>query len=106
MFPIHESDNVPWRFPANALDFMPKMDEIPEEFNDPRNKWVKFQMDWFYRGLKDLKIVPKEGVDTVKAMRHLSAIQGSFAPKHEHKEAAVAYLASQWFEDVSYTRAK
>jgi hypothetical protein len=44
----------------------------------------------------------KEGVDGNLAFRHLSAIQRSFTPKHEHKEAAVAYLASLWFEDVDY----
>lgn len=37
---------------------------------------------------------------TDKAFRHLAACQGSFEPKHEHKQAAVAWLASLWFGEV------
>ena len=104
-------DDLTIAFPANALDLMPPYDEIPEEFransafNGGGGKWVQFQSDWFYDGIKDdLKIVPKDGIDQTAAMRHLAAIQRSYAPKHEHKVAAVAYLASLWFDDVKYKR--
>ena len=33
-----------------------------------------------------------DGIDAKKAMRHLATIQRSWSPKHEHKEAAVAFL--------------
>lgn len=95
-------------FPANALDLMPPYDEIPSQyqansaFNGRGGKWVEFQERWFYSGLEDTEITPKEGIDLKAALRHLGAIQGSFQPKHEHKVAAVAYLASLWFEDVRY----
>lgn len=83
---------------------MPAMSDIPEEFKSRRdNKWLKFQGDWFFHGLVKLSVTPKPGIDRILAMRHLAAIQTSFAPKHEHKMAAVAYLASLWFEDVKYT---
>jgi hypothetical protein len=56
---------------------------------------------WFFSGLpKGTVFVPHEGIDPAKAMRHLRAILGSFEPKHEHKEAGVAYLMSQWFKEV------
>ena len=42
--------------------------------------------------------------DTNKAIRHLKAILVSYDPKHEHKEAGVAFLLSEWFEDVTYIR--
>ena len=42
----------------------------------------------------------KDGVDNKKAMAAISAILRSFDPKHEHKEAGVAYLFSEWFEEV------
>ena len=61
--------------------------------------WNQLQRDWFYHGLASLDLTPRQGVDAQKALRHLSAIQKSFESKHEHKEAAVAYLLSQWFED-------
>ncbi len=85
-------------FPASVKHLMPEHDSIPEEFkNSYGNKWVQLQRDWFYNGLNG-KFVPKEGIDLNLALRHLSCIQGSFEPKHEHKEAAVAYLMSLWFE--------
>jgi len=30
--------------------------------------------------------------------RHLQTIQGSFEPKHEHKQDCVAYFMSLWFQ--------
>lgn len=90
---------------SNALQWMPPMSEIPDEFKrDHGNKWVKFQSDWFFSGLKDLEVTCKEGIDRKQALIHLAALNRSMAPKHEHKEAAVAYLASLWFDDVTYTR--
>jgi hypothetical protein len=74
---------------------MPDYKTIPDEFKAGRGPWVKWQQDWFYSGLKDVPVA-KEGVVQRDAMRHLKAIQGSFEPSHEHKEAAVAYLASLW----------
>jgi hypothetical protein len=72
-----------------------------------RNKWLNFQRTWFYSGLPatlQVALRTNDGVkvDGEKAFRHLHVIQGSFAPQHEHKEAAVAYLASLWFEDVAW----
>ena len=31
---------------------------------------------------------------------HLKSILQSFKPKHERKEAGVAYLMSLWFDDI------
>lgn len=91
-------------FPASVRHMMPEYKEIPEEFrnwNRP-NKWGKLVATWFFRGLKNVQYKPKQGIDQKKALRHIKAIMGSNAPKHEHKEAAVAYLLSQWFDDITY----
>jgi hypothetical protein len=87
---------------------MPPMAEIPVEFKslNSRNRWIVCQQDWFFTGLRDVVWSPKEGVDTIAALRHLKAIQGSWDPKHEHKQAAVAYLLSLWFDDVTYKTGK
>ena len=92
-------------FPATISHLLPKWEDIPKEFWDrnDKGKWSKVVSDWFFRGLVDAKWKPKEGIDTNLALRHLQAIMGSFQPKHEHKEAGVAYLMSQWFDDVEYT---
>lgn len=84
---------------------LPPMAAIPVDFKRGSNKWIRFQQEWFFSGLKNHKATPKPGVDLAKAWRHLRSIQGSFEPKHEHKEAAVAWLASRWFEDITYEKA-
>ena len=93
----HSVSDLDLAFPARALEFMPDYSAIPAEFKSQRCAWVQWQSEWFYAGLKQMP-TPKPGIDVKAAMRHLSVIQGSFAPKHEHKEAAVAFLASRWLE--------
>lgn len=72
--------------------------DIPDEFKSMNHPWAQWQSEWFYRGLKTTPTA-KDGIDADLAIRHLAAIQRSWAPKHEHKQAAVAYLASLWFEE-------
>ena len=93
-------DDLTLAFPADVAHLMPCYEDIPDEFkNYPGTFWNKWQAEWFYRGLQASPHA-KPGIDLEMALRHLWAIQGSFQPKHEHKEAAVAYLASLWLEEV------
>lgn len=112
-----EIDEVTLAYPANVQHLMPEYNSIPEEFrnmnynhrcDDPSKAdfWLRFQSDWMFTGLKVIKTDLKEGIDGDKAWRHLSAIQGSYEPKHEHKMAAVAYLASLWFNNIEYKKGK
>jgi len=103
---IQDVSDLEMAFPANVKHLMPPMEAIPREFQNGHTVWNRLMTDWFCVGLKDLKLTPKEGVDTQRALRHLKAIIGSFEPSHEHKEAAVAYLLSQWFTDATWKRAK
>lgn len=103
--------NENWNQPSDVTDadiafgairgLLPAWDKIPSEFRERNreNKWIRMQADWFFDGLKTGALTPKPAVDLNKAIRHLQCIQGSFEPKHEHKQAAVAYLASLWFSD-------
>lgn len=75
---------------------LPPMHSIPDEFTHESSLWVRWQQDWFYSGLKRWPVA-REGVDMKKAMSNLIVIQRSWEPKHEHKQAGVAYLASLWF---------
>ena len=110
MFPIHEATTIELAFPANVLEFMPKMEDIPDEFkgfgskNDPIE--VTFISDWFFGGIKKHTLIPREGVDGKKALNHIKMILGSFEPKHEHKEAACAFLVREWFSSVEYEKNK
>ena len=99
-------DDVLLAFPAQVEHLMPAYEDIPDKFKRSGDAWVKFQSDWFFYGLHEPEFTPNKGVDKAKALRHLKAIQGSFEPKHEHKSAAVAYLASLWFKKVRYATVK
>lgn len=80
----------------------PPYKEIPQEFRDGRTEWNALVNDWFFRGLKELKSQPKADIDRADALGHLRAILASFDLSHEHKEAAVAYLLSLWFENPEW----
>ncbi len=88
-------------FGGNMAVLLPSYSELPEEFRSTSNKWCKIQQRWFFSGLpKDTDFLVKEGVDMNLAFRHIKAIHASWEPKHEHKEAGVAYLLSLWFDDI------
>ena len=83
-------------FGGKAMEILPRYGEIPEEFKRGGNPWVKWQQEWFFSGMKCYP-VPKDGIDLNLAMANLRCVNCSFEPKHEHKQAGVAYLASLWF---------
>jgi hypothetical protein len=95
-----EIDDATYAFPADVKHLMPDREDVPREFEDfsSDNPFVKLQQKWFFGGLDTSILVAKKGIDKKTALRHLSAIQGSWEPKHEHKVAAVSYLMSLWFE--------
>jgi hypothetical protein len=98
--PRHIVDNIV-AFGVDVRDLLPRYDDIPEEFRNGNTKWNAFQSDWFFSGITKTGLIAKDGIDLNAALRHLQAINSSFEPKHEHKEAAVAYLASRWLDDAS-----
>ena len=86
---------------------LPKRSEVPEEFDFMGgSKWNKLFTDMFFVGLEDLDLVPKEGVDPDAAFKCVRAHMGSWEPKHEDKEAGVAFMMSVLFEDATWTTAK
>lgn len=97
--PISTLESV---FPTATDGYLPAMKDIPQEFKDGRTEWNKLFSRWFYRGLpKETEFVPKDGIDPKEALRHIKYCMGSWEPKHEHKEAGVAYLLSLWFDKVN-----
>jgi hypothetical protein len=89
-------------FPSNAMDWLPAWEDIPEGFKGSGNPWAQQVGLWFFKGPDKAwleRIVPKDGIDRNKALRTIQATLGSFAPKHEHKTAGVAYMLASWFTD-------
>lgn len=84
---------------------LPVYSQVPDEFKRAGSKWNRLFNDMFAFGLKAINLTPKSDIDPAKAWRHIRALSGSFQPKHEHKEAGVAYLMSQYFEDATWERA-
>jgi len=110
---------------AFELDkFIPEYKDIPKEFIHGHTKWNQLFNDWFFCGINNFKFTLKEGIDckiegsdkmTVeeikdkvikKALLHINAVMRSWEPKHEHKEAGVAFLLNEWFSDVRYEKNK
>lgn len=98
----HVVDDVTLAFPAEIQHLLPTREQIPPQFWRGHTPWNKLFSDWFYGGITITALMPKPEIDTQVAMRHLRAIIGSYQPQHEHKEAAVAYLLSEWFYSVTY----
>jgi hypothetical protein len=105
MFPVKDvSDaDVAFGMASVAEAMMPPYADIPDEFKKMTNPWNQLFSDWFFQGLGSLKMTPKEDIDSMAAHKHLRAIMGSWAPKHEHKESGIAFLLSEWFHDAEWT---
>jgi len=105
---IHEVTDADIAF-GNCEDFLPPMAKIPEEFHirggAGHTSQNKLFNDWFFSGISGLKVVPRSGVDALKALRMIRCMMGSFNPKHEHKEAAVAFMLHEFFEKIEYLKA-
>lgn len=106
LMPVKVDDIISMAFGGDAMKLLPKWQDIPEEFKDGMgNRWCKVFNDWFFFVLKNAKWTPKSGIDEKDALRHIKTCMSSWGPKQEHKEAGVAYLLSEFFDDVKYERA-
>ena len=106
MLPVPDLDGPSVAF--GSIKHMPKADAIPADFKRHNgNAYVKAVSSWFFSGAKKapngltidgVTFTAKAGVDADKALRAIKAVLGSFEPAHEDKEAACAFMLSEWFE--------
>lgn len=99
-------EDVALAFGGKMADLLPPYASIPDDFKHFGGRgyakpWCGFVSDWFYKGTKLSRLTPRADVDAQVAVRHAKAIMASWEPKHEHKEAGVAWLLSRWFEAVA-----
>jgi hypothetical protein len=77
---------------------------IPGAFESPTNPWRQFVTTWLRHGLHpSTKLVSIKPVPAQAAFRHLKALGRSDVDR-ARKQAAMAYLASQWFVWIYYAR--
>ena len=82
---------------------LPSYAKLPDEFRrHDGTPWNKLVSAMFFSGVKGLQFSPQPGVDADKAFRHIRALLASWEPKHEHKEAGVAFLMSQYFKSATW----
>ena len=97
----HQVADTETRLGGEMKTLLPSREEIPAEMWNGHTEWNKAASMWFFRGLpKGTVFTPRPGIDVDSAKRHIKAILSSWEPKHEHKEAAAAYLLSKWFVNV------
>ena len=99
-------------YPARGAnpDLLPALSLIPDEYLRPESsgnteavKWTQFQGRWFFEGLPPtVQLYPRPGINAQQAFDHLRVLQGCFGSQHEHKVAAVAWLASRWFTGYDF----
>lgn len=90
-------------FPARVIGtLLPNFDAIPDEFKSLHGPWATLISRWFAGVLPDdIGFHPKPGINAAQAWKHISTCLASYEPKHEHKIAGCAYLASCFFEKVA-----
>ena len=100
----HVFSDMDRAFPARVLDHMPPMAEIPDDIVKGSHKACKVAWRWFFGDLFTKEplatIVGKKGITGEKIFYHLDTVTRSYEPKHEHKEAAVAYMISLWVRSI------
>lgn len=109
MLPVPEVSDLDLAFPAAPP--LPAVQDIPDEFKrNPRNLFVRMADHLFSHGdvatFKDgqhLTLV--EGLDPVKVQRAVLCCLRSYAPKHQHKIAGVAFMLSNWFTEDAQPKA-
>lgn len=104
--PVPSVTKIDVAFPAH-VKWVPPMADIPEMFRRPDTKQGRFFMELFAGRnggvvVSQLGMMPRKGVNPEAAWNALQCVLGTFSIQMEHKEAAFAYLCSEWFSDIRW----
>lgn len=104
MIPVPETHQVDLAFPARGSKFAPPWGEIPEQFKR-RHPLREFFRGIFFHliDIKTVEMIPREDVEAQQAWDALCVVLGNRRLGQEHKEAAFAMLAHEWFEIIAWT---
>ncbi|MBD8556332.1 hypothetical protein IFT84_17630 [Rhizobium sp. CFBP 8762] len=97
-------DGLAAAFGADIRDY-PARDIIPDDFYRGRTPYNAVVSALFFRGgsLESFGLKFKAEIDQGQAMTAIRALLCSFAPKHEIKEATVAWALSVWCDGTPKT---
>jgi len=85
-----------------SADFAPPLWQIPPAFLNTANAWGQVASELMWAGSKAvLSATPRAGISAEAAMLHIGAVLLAIDMTVEHREAAAAYLMSEWFEAVA-----
>lgn len=91
--------DVTLAFPARVIgSYMPTWEELPEQFQQRASGYESLASHVCFYAVELRPETLIEGIDANAASRHLCTVSRSFEPKHEHKEAALAFLLSLWLK--------
>lgn len=94
-------DDVRLAFPGEVEFLMPDPETIEREYWQGHRLYPLIR-EFIFTGVTpaNLTFDPRADIDYITAARHLRAVQGSFQPKHEHKQATLTLLFDLWFPNL------
>lgn len=85
-----------------STDFAPALWQIPASITTVENPWSNVAASLMWGGSAAmLSALPKPGIDQERALLHVGAVLLAVDLTVEHREAAAAYLLSEWFESIA-----
>ncbi|OCJ12503.1 hypothetical protein A6U86_05630 [Rhizobium sp. AC27/96] len=93
--PVFDALSATWG--ARGPDY-PSREAIPDQFYGGNTPYNRVFSTLFFKGgsLEQFGIRIKDGIDRAQAMMAIRSLLCSFDPKHEIKEATVAWALSEW----------
>ena len=91
------ASDLDYAFPAVVIGrFIPCWDDLPAPFRNRSSGFEELATHVAFNAVSFRDGVLRDGIDAHMANRQISIVARSFEPKHEHKEAGLAYLLSLW----------
>ena len=89
-----------------SADFAPPLWQIPSRFTSTPDAWGHVASTLMWAGSSAiLSAVPRPSIDRDQALLHVGAVLLAIDLTVEHREAAAAYLLSEWFESIATANA-
>lgn len=102
-YPLFDVDNISLVFSTahgHVADGGPYLDYYGGQCRAVPREYKEKASHLFFCGgsLADIGLKAREGFDAVRVRRAVQYLLGSFAPKHEEKEATVGFALMKWCE--------